>query len=102
VTVAAFARRKPARRPLPAQLPRDRIVYPAPSACPCYGGTLREISEDITETLELISRQWKVIQHVRVVTRCFILDRGTDSSIIQSSWRELARRWGSAFNRPLG
>jgi len=35
-------------------------------------------------------------------SRCFILDRGTDSSIIQLCWRKLARRWGSAFNRPLG
>ena len=28
------AKRKPARRPLPAHLPRERIVYPAPCACP--------------------------------------------------------------------
>jgi len=30
-------RRKPARRPLPEHLPRERIVYPAPTACPCCG-----------------------------------------------------------------
>jgi len=70
VSVAPFARRKPARRPLPAHLPRERIVYPAPSACPCCGGTLRKIGEDITETLELIPRQWKVIQHVREKLSC--------------------------------
>ena len=30
--------RKPARRPLPEHLPRERIVYPAPCACPKCGG----------------------------------------------------------------
>jgi transposase len=71
ITVPSFERRKPARRPLPEHLPRERIVYPAPSACPCCGGaTLRKIGEDVTETLELIPRQWKVIQHVREKFSC--------------------------------
>ena len=71
VNVAAFERRKPARRPLPDHLPRERIVYPLPAACPCCGGpTLRKIGEDVTETLELIPRQWKVIQHVREKFSC--------------------------------
>jgi transposase len=67
----SFERRRPARRPLPEHLPRERIVYPAPSACPCCGGTtLRKIGDDMTETLELIPRQWKVIQHVREKFSC--------------------------------
>jgi transposase len=71
IAVQAFARRPPARRPLPEHLPRERIVYPALSACPCCGGTtLRKIGEDMTETLELIPRQWKVIQHVREKFSC--------------------------------
>src|ERR1700747_3588427 len=71
ITVQAFERRRPARRALPEHLPRERIVYPAPSACPCCGGgTLRKIGEDVTETLELIPRQWKVIQHVREKFSC--------------------------------
>jgi transposase len=71
IAAQAFARRPPARRPLPEYLPRERIVYPAPSACPCCGGTtLRKIGEDVTETLELIPRQWKVIQHVREKFSC--------------------------------
>src|SRR5208283_3713733 len=69
--VPSFERRRPARRPLPEHLPRERIVYPAPSACPCCGGAmLRKIGEDVTETLELIPRQWKVIQHVREKFSC--------------------------------
>jgi transposase len=71
IAVHAFERRRPARHPLPEHLPRERIVYPAPSACPCCGGTtLRKIGEDVTETLELIPRQWKVIQHVREKFSC--------------------------------
>ena len=71
ITVPSFERRKPARRPLPEHLPRERIVYPAPSVCPCCGdGRLRKIGEDVTETLELIPRQWKVIQHVREKFSC--------------------------------
>ena len=34
------------------------------------GGILRKIGEDVTETLELIPRQWKVIQHVREKFSC--------------------------------
>ena len=55
IAVPPFERRKPARRPLPEHLPRERIVYPAPAACPCCGGgRLRKLGEDVTETLELV------------------------------------------------
>ena len=70
VDVRSFTRRKPARRPLPDHLPRERIVYPAPSACPCCGGVLRKIGEDVTETLEHVPACWKVIQHVREKFSC--------------------------------
>jgi transposase len=71
IAVKGFERRKPARRPLPEHLPRERVLEPAPSACSCCGGTnLRKIGEDITETLEAIPRQWKVIQHVREKFSC--------------------------------
>src|SRR5882724_4955179 len=70
ITVAAFERRKPARRPLPEHLPRERVVYPSPSTCPCCGGALRKLGEDVTESLELVPRQWKVIQHVREKFAC--------------------------------
>jgi transposase len=70
IKVTAFERRKPARRPLPEHLPRERIVYPSPSACPCCGGALHKLGEDVTETLELIPRQWKVIAHVREKFSC--------------------------------
>ena len=49
--VKSFERRKPARRPLPEQLPRERIVYPASTVRPCCGGVLHKLGEDVTEML---------------------------------------------------
>src|SRR5689334_11175605 len=62
--------RKPARRPLPENLPRERIVYPAPCACPKCGGPVRRLGEDVTETLECVPRSWKVVEHVREKVSC--------------------------------
>ena len=71
IVVQGFERKRPARRPLPEHLPRERVVYPGPTACPCCGGEdLRKIGEDVTEMLEVIPRQWKVIQHVREKFSC--------------------------------
>jgi transposase len=61
---------KPARRPLPGHLPRERIVHEADAACLCCGGQLRKLGEDVTETLELVPASWKVIQHVREKFTC--------------------------------
>jgi transposase len=68
--VHPFTRRKPVRVPFPAHLPRERVVIPAPSACPCCGGKLAKLGETITETLESVPRQWKVIQTVREKFTC--------------------------------
>jgi len=62
-TVKAFQRRRPACKPFPEHLPCKRVVIPAPEAYPCSGGKrLCKPGEDITEALEVIPRQWKVIQ----------------------------------------
>jgi transposase len=70
-TVTAFTRKRPARKPFPEHLPRERVIVPGPTACLCCGGSrLRKLGETITETLESIPRQWKVIQHVREKFTC--------------------------------
>ena len=69
--VASFPRRRPARKPFPAHLPRERVVIAAPSECPCCGShKLSKLGEDVTETLEVIPRQWKVVQTVRERFSC--------------------------------
>jgi len=70
-TVRSFHRRRPSRKPFPDHLPRERVVIPAPESCPCCGSTkLSKLGEDATETLEVIPRQWKVIQTVREKFSC--------------------------------
>lgn len=69
--VPAYTRRKPSRKAFPEHLPRERVIVPAPTSCTCCGSTrLARLGEDITETLEVIPRQWKVIQHVREKFTC--------------------------------
>jgi transposase len=70
-TVKSFQRKRPARKPFPDHLPRERVVIPAPESCRCCGSTkLSKLGEDITETLEVVPRQWKVIQTVREKFSC--------------------------------
>jgi transposase len=70
--------KKPARRPLPPKLPRERVVHPAAATCQC-GGHLRKLGEDVTETLELVPATWKVIQHVREKFSCRTCEKITQS-----------------------
>lgn len=70
-TVAGFERRHPARKPCPEHLPRERVVIEAPTACSCCGSDrIVKMGEDVTETLEVVPRQWKVIQTVREKFTC--------------------------------
>jgi len=70
-TVRAFERKRPSRKPFPEHLPRERVVIAAPTNCSCCGSAkLSKLGEDITETLEVIPRQWKVIQTVREKFSC--------------------------------
>jgi transposase len=70
-TVKSFQRKRPARKPFPEHLPRERVVIPAPASCPCCGSAkLSKLGEDVTETLEVVPRRWKVIQTVREKFSC--------------------------------
>jgi transposase len=70
-TVAGFSRKRPSRQPFPQHLPRERVIVPGPTACACCGGgRLSKLGEDVTETLEVAPRSWKVIQHVREKFSC--------------------------------
>jgi transposase len=70
-TVKSFERKRSARKPFPEHLPRERIVIAPPQCCSCCGSTkLSKLGEDITETLEVVPRQWKVIQTVRERFSC--------------------------------
>jgi transposase len=69
--VGAFERRKPVKKPFPEHLPRERVVVEAPATCSCCGSDrILKMGEDVTETLEVVPRQWKVVQTVREKFTC--------------------------------
>lgn len=69
-TMAAMReKRKPARKPLPAHLPRETVLHEGPCACPACGGPLSKLGEDVTEVLE-VEKRFKVIAHVRPKMSC--------------------------------
>ena len=69
--VKQHVRRKPARRPLPAELPREtETISPGQEACPSCGGTLRQLGEDVAETLEYVPARFIVIRTVRPKLSC--------------------------------
>ncbi len=89
--VVAFTRKRPARQPFPEHLARERAVEPGPTVCLCCGSPrLRKLGEDITETLEVIPRQWKVIQHVREKFTCRDCERISQPP---APFHVLARGW---------
>jgi transposase len=89
--VVAFTRKRPARQPFPSHLPRERVIEPGPTTCQCCGSSrLRKLGEDITETLEVIPRQWKVIQHVREKFTCRDCERISQAP---APFHVIARGW---------
>jgi transposase len=89
--VVAFTRKRPSRQPFPEHLPRERVIVPGPTACLCCGGDrLRKLGEDVTETLEVIPRQWKVIQYVREKFTCRDCEK---ISQVPAPFHVIARGW---------
>jgi len=67
---------KPARRPLPAHLPREVRKYPPKqAACPDCGGELKHLGEDVSEILEYVPARFKVIRQVRPKLACACCER---------------------------
>jgi transposase len=65
------SRRRPVRKPLAEDLPREVITHlPAHNCCPDCGGALRKFGEDVSEQLERIPASFKVIRHVRPKFAC--------------------------------
>ncbi len=76
IAVNEKAAKKPARRPLPAELPREvETIAPKQESCPDCGGTLRLLGEDISEVLEYVPARFKVIRTVRPKLSCACCSR---------------------------
>ena len=71
-------RRKPARRPISAHLPRETVEHGAAAcACPACGGSLRRLGEDVTEVLDYVPGRFRAIRHVRPRWSCRACERIT-------------------------
>ena len=61
------------RRPLPEDLPRERIEYHPPQEdliCSCCGQTKQAIGEEVTEELDYVPASFVVRQHCRIKYAC--------------------------------
>jgi transposase len=77
--VAAHTRKKRGRKPLDPNLPREIVRHELPQAqrvCDNDGHALVEIGVEISEQLDVIPEQIKVIQHQRVKYACPCCDLG--------------------------
>jgi len=93
-TVAGFTRKRAERNTFPDHLPRERVVIDPPTTCGCCGGTrLRKLGEDVTRTLEVIPRQWKVIETVRGKFSCRDCERISQAP---APFHVIARGWAGA------
>jgi transposase len=64
-------RTRPCRKPLPAHLPREERTLDAPGPhCPCCGGGLHAIGESVSEQLDWVPAQLRVLRTVRPKFAC--------------------------------
>ncbi len=70
--VVAPAKRRGKRKPLPADLPRIKVIHELPEhelTCVC-GCRKHAIGEEVSEQLEIVPMQIRVIKHVRKIYGC--------------------------------
>jgi transposase len=79
IDVPAHRRAKRGRKPLDAALPREVVRHELPEAqrvCPHDGAALREIGVEVSEQLDIVPQQVRVIRHERVKYACPCCDAG--------------------------
>jgi transposase len=80
----AVPQRKPAQRnrgALPPHLPRYEVVIDVEDkCCPCCGGALHVIGEDVSEMLDVVPAQYRV----KVIRRPRYGCRGCESAVVQA------------------
>ena len=79
IEVVAHRRAKRGRKPLDPALPREIVRHELPAderVCPHDGTALVEIGAEISEQLDIVPQQVRVIQHQRVKYACPCCDQG--------------------------
>jgi transposase len=68
-----YERRKPGRKPIPKDLPMERIEYRLSEEeriCEICNHLMHEMSEEVRHEVKLIPSQVKIVQHARIVYGC--------------------------------
>ncbi|NLN91671.1 MAG: IS66 family transposase, partial [candidate division WS1 bacterium] len=68
-----YERKKPGRKPIPKNIPIERIEYRLPEeeqVCTACGGSMHEMSEELRHEVKLIPAQVKIVQHAKIVYGC--------------------------------
>ena len=79
IEIPAHTRTKRGRKPLDPSLPRDVVRHELPEServCAHDGAALVEIGVEISEQLDIVPQQVRVIQHQRVKYACPCCDQG--------------------------
>ena len=72
IVIPEHIRKKPGRKPLPAELPRIDVIHDIPEEekqCDC-GAVLSCIGQDISEKLDYVPAKLRVIRHIRYKYAC--------------------------------
>ncbi len=73
ITVSGHTRSPKGRKPLSPDLPREEVIHDLPAdqkICGLDGHELVEIGREISEQLEIVPAQVKVLQHIRIKYGC--------------------------------
>ena len=99
----SYTRKKPVRKPLPKDLPREQVIHDIEDKlCHCCGGELHKMGEDKSEKLEFIPAQIKVIEHIRPKYACRHCDKSsTHTPIKQASMPAMPINKGMATSSLL-
>ena len=84
----SYTRKKPTRKPLPKDLPREVIVHDISDeekVCGCCADELHRIGEDKSEKLQFIPAQVKVIEHVRPKYTCRTCEKEGISNTVKQA-----------------
>jgi transposase len=68
-----YERRKPGRKPIPKDIPMERIEYRLSEEeriCEICNSLMHEMSEEVRHEVKLIPAQVKIVQHARIVYSC--------------------------------
>lgn len=71
--VPAHTRKKPGRRPLPEYIERQEVLHDVPEeekVCPHDGTLMVRIGEEVSEQLDVIPAQVRVLRHIRPKYAC--------------------------------